>query len=190
MKLFFTLWSILCFQLCWAQTAEQTIFYTRNLDAFVGTWEYTFATDTFRVVFRKGILSTGLYGETLIGGYRHVQNGALKGDYTSGIPAIFLRDDFDEEDSRITVMADNGCTRPEGVPDWLSLFFKDMGTVHTTVSGRIYMLSPTQIQWKLWEDEGVYEEELPGFSVPEDIIMTKISDEWRLPLEGNLPIPR
>jgi hypothetical protein len=188
MKTFFTLLSILCFQFCLAQTAGQKISYTRDLDLYVGTWEYAAATDTFRIVLRKGILSTtGLYGETLIGGYRHVQNGVLMGDYTHGIPAQFLDKDYRDDDHQITICADNGCDSPNCTFNWLDVFFKDLGLGKGTTSGSIELISPTQIHWELEEDEGVYssdDEKIFGFSVPVDVVLVKISDSWRPPING------
>jgi hypothetical protein len=185
MKIFFTLLSILCFHLCLAQTAGQKMFYTRDLDLYVGTWEYATATDTFRIALRKGIYSTtDFYGETLIGGYRHVKNGVLMGDYTHGIPAQFLEKDYRDDDHQITIKADNGCLSPNCTFAWLDVFFKDLGLGKTTSRGSIEMISPTQIHWELEEREGIYSSEdgtILGFSVPVDVVLVKISDSWGPP---------
>ena len=182
MKLFFTLFSILCLHICLAQTANQKVRYTQNLDAYVGVWEYATATDTFRIVLKKGISSrTFSYSECLIGGYRYVKQNSLIGNYTQGpIPSVFLVDDFDESNSAITVQGTNAAVDPNMVnPNVIRIFFKDMGLGKTTQGGKMQLLSPTQAHWTLEDDiEGIYDVTEPpiyGFSVPVDIIMTRIS---------------
>jgi hypothetical protein len=180
MKIFYTLLSLLIFHAGLAQTANQIIFYSSNLDAYVGIWEYTSGADTFQIVVKKGTVSTpDLYYECLIGGYRYVKNGILMGDYTYGIPNQFLKKDFSKNDSTITVKLSNARYRLDLVnPNILSILFKDRGLNKMTQSGRIQLLSPIQIRWTLEDGEGVYAtlEEMPpiGFSVPTDIIMNKV----------------
>ncbi|MCL2098724.1 MAG: hypothetical protein FWH23_08225 [Bacteroidales bacterium] len=183
MKTIYTIACLLLMNAGLAQTTGQEVRETQNLDAYVGVWEYANATDTFRIVLRKGIESLPhSYSECLIGGYRYVKQGVLIGDYTQGaIPSQFLFKDFSVEDETITVLASNAHANPERInPNQLYVFFKDRGLGKTTTQGQILLLSPTQIRWILEESEGVYltEEDIPpaGFSVPTDVVMTKISD--------------
>jgi len=197
MKIFFILCGTLFFHVCLAQTSTQTVAYTNNLDAYVGTWEYATTTDTFRIVLRRGVVSIAyIYSESLLGGYRYVKNGVLIGDYTQGVPDQFLDKDFSEDDNSITINATNSCVHLEPIPpNELRLFFKDIGLGKTTGRGLIKLLSPTQIHWILKDREGLFSpDNVPplGFSVPEDVIMTKISDSWTpptLPLRPLLPLP-
>ncbi|MDR0295239.1 MAG: hypothetical protein LBH91_03480 [Prevotellaceae bacterium] len=180
MKIFYTLLSLLIFHAGLAQTANQTIAYTKNLKTYVGTWEYTSGADTFQIVVKKGILSTSNnYSECLIGGYRYVKDGILMGDYTQEIPNQFLKKDFSKNDSTITVMLSNARYRLDLVnPNILYVLFKDMGLGKIDSDCRVELLSPIQIRWTLEAGEGVYAtlEEMPpeGFSVPTDIIMNKV----------------
>ena len=173
-----------CLLLMNAGLAQKVVRETQNLDAYVGVWEYANATDTFRIVLRKGVQEAmpNSTNECLIGGYRYVKQGVLVGDYTKGIiPSQFLDKDWSKEDETITVKASNARSNPEWIdPNLLDLYFKDRGFNKWGGHSQIQLLSPTQIRWILEESEGVYltEEDVPpaGFSVPVDIVMTKISD--------------
>ena len=183
MKTIYTIACLLLMNAGLAQTTGQEVYETQNLDAYVGVWEYANATDTFRIVLRKGVkYMIHADSECLIGGYRYVKQGVLVGDYTKGIiPSQFLRKDGAKEDETITVMASNARSNPEWIdPNLLDLYFKDRGFNKWGGHSQIQLLSPTQIRWILEESEGVYltEEDIPpaGFSVPTDVVMTKISD--------------
>jgi hypothetical protein len=193
MKIFFTILGILFVYAGSAQTANQKVVQTKNLDAYAGTWEYATATDTFQVVIKKGIESrTFNYSECLIGGYRYVKNGVVVGDYTQGpIPSVFLQKDFKTTDKTITVLGSNAKNNPDWIdPNSIYIFFKDMGLDKTTQEAFMHLLSPTQIRWTLKESRGVYAtlEEMPpiGFSVPIDVIMNKVIPSPPTPLP---PLP-
>jgi len=198
MKTFFTLISILCVQLCMAQTASQTVYPTKNLNAYAGTWEYATATDTFRIVLIKGITSfSNSYDECLIGGYRYVKNGVVMGNYTQGtIPSVFQESDFSINNSAITVRGTNSAlTLAEVNPNVIRIYFKDMGLGKTTSEGQMQLLSPTQARWTLKDRRGVYvllpgeSPPVEGFSVPTDLVLTKIAD-GNPPAElGDPPLP-
>jgi hypothetical protein len=175
--------SIVCLYICLAQTANQTVYPTKNLDAYAGIWEYATATDTFRVVLKKGIESRPrTYYEVLIGGYRHVKNGVVVGDYTKGpIPSVFLNKDLSEGDEEITINGTNALSDPDRIdPNEIRILFKDRGLGKMTQSGRMTLLSPTQARWILKDDEGDYallpgeQPPIMGFSVPTDVIMNKV----------------
>ena len=156
------------------------------MHAYVGVWEYANATDTFRIVLRKGIKSLPYsYSECLIGGYRYIKQGIIIGDYTIGvIPSVFLRDDLiSEENENITIMGTNSFAFPDEIdPNFIRIFFKDRGLGKSASSGLMQLLSPTQARWILKDDEGDYallpgeQPPIMGFSVPTDVVMTKISD--------------
>ena len=170
---------------CGITAQEQAEFYTKNLDAYVGTWQYATATDTFRIVLKKGIESTRhSYCECLIGGYCHVKNGVLVGDYigAGNFPAQFLDKDIYMTDLSITVSGTNAFVNPNSIdPNRIRIHFKDIGLGKSTMKGQMLLLSPTQARWILKAGEAdiaLLPGEVPppvGFSVPKDVVMTKIS---------------
>jgi len=177
---------------------EQARLFTKNLDAYAGTWEYATATETFRVVLIKGVRSfSNSYAECLIGGYRYVKNGVVVADYTQGtIPSVFQESDLSINNSAITVKGTNAAlTLAEVNPNVIRIFFKDMGLGKTTSEGQMQLLSPTQARWTLKDERGIYallpgeSPPVEGFSVPTDVIMTKIAD-GNPPAElGDPPLP-
>ena len=186
MKIIFTLVSILCFHACLAQTSTQEVLYTKNLDDYVGTWQYATLTDTFQIAFRKGIRSLKhSYSECLIGGYRYVKNGILVADFTD-FPSKFSDKDFSKDDLSITVMGTNSKVNLDRVEsNKIRIFFKDRGLNKTGVGQMLLLRSATQAHWTLEDDEGnhiIWPGRAPwvdGFSVPTDVTLIKISDDYK-----------
>ena len=148
--------------------------YTANLEAYTGTWEYVAGQETFRIILNIGNEDTKwYYGACLIGDYYYTKNNSfIDNNWNPNIPAIYN----DLSRDTIFIYASNG--KYESVsyanPNELSMFFRDKQMKKRTLSGKIKLISPTQIQWILEDDEGDIDgwvEE--GFSVPTNVIMTK-----------------
>ncbi len=166
-------------------SAQTLTFYTENLDAYVGVWEYHTATDTFRILLKKGKIYNpdgNVRKEQVYGGHRYVKNRQVIADYTRGIASSRNRN------YEVTpISASNGAfTESEVNPNELGLSFNDKlkdkigyGTL-TLIPG-----NPAQLHWKIEfrndqmflilegdPEPVVYDD----WSVPKDIILTKISD--------------
>ncbi len=184
MKTVYTILGLLLFHACLAQNPTQKVYQTKNLDAYVGVWQYVSGTDTFQVALRKGIKSTRFsYSECLIGGYKYVKNGVIVYSHVQNFPSTFTNENFETFDMTIAIMGTNAFVDPNQIdPNEVRIFFKDRGLNKTTQSGLLILLSPSQARWTLKDDEGDFVylpgEIIPadGFSVPTDVVMTKISD--------------
>jgi hypothetical protein len=149
--------------------------YTKNLDAFVGIWEYKTKNELFRIVFIKGINDkTSLY-DCVIGGYLYIKNGDTIGDYTKNIP---VRVGSNTKD--ITILGTNSAYDSTHLnPNRIRLTFTDRKIGKTTWGfprNNFTLLSPTEASFKVFNNEGMDGEETPPeeFSVPVDVIMKKV----------------
>ncbi len=145
-----------------------------NLEAYTGVWEYVAGQETFRINLKIGIKDTKVsYGTCLIGDYYYTKNNSfIDNNLNPNIPAIYN----DLSRDTIFIYASNG--KYESVsyanPNELSMFFRDKQMKKRTASGKIKLISPTQIQWILEDDEGDIDDWVEeGFSVPTNVIMTK-----------------
>ena len=141
-------------------TAQKNVRPTKNLDSYEGTWIYQKNDIIFKIKLQKGQeawrndLINGLYG-----GYYLSVRGEVLENYMSGFPVYW---DFSKDPRPIRHFGGKGIT-----------------------GGYIQLLSPTKIRWKLDELTGIWNEtegdesisdaeRRPiGFSVPDDVIMTK-----------------
>jgi hypothetical protein len=158
-------------------------YFSKNLVAYVGTWEYRAGADVFRIVLKKD-KHYGFDGEYLneriYGGHVYIRDGEVASDCIQIVEESTTLD-FDI----MTISANNVEVDEEDVePNELRLAFKDriknkrgMGTL-TLILG-----APAQLHWKIMrEPEGAVllrpGEELrerdPTWSVPTDLILTKI----------------
>ncbi len=148
-----------------------------NLEAYQGTWEYISGNEIFRIYLKIGAKDTKVsYGICLLGDYFYSKGNVILSTYSvSDIPGIYS----DVSGNNTIIYASNG--KYESVkyanPNELHMFFYDKQLKKKVYSGKIQLISPTQIRWILKDDEGVYtsDEEWiePGFSVPTDVILTK-----------------
>ncbi|MDR0692649.1 MAG: hypothetical protein LBF69_06390 [Prevotellaceae bacterium] len=158
--------------------------FSKNLDAYVGTWEYRAGADVFRIVLKKDKDYhdyDGTYlNERIYGGHVYVRDGEVVSD------CIQIVEESTTFDYKImSISANNAELDEENVdPNELRLAFRDriknkrgMGTL-TLIPG-----TPAQLHWKIMrEPEGVVllkpGEELrerdPTWSVPKDVILTKV----------------
>lgn len=147
--------------------------FTNNLDAFAGTWEYKGTSEIFRIILKKGSENTRyVVGETLIGDYFYQKEGVVLDFYVENkIPLIIA-----DLTTGIVITATNGAVNPEKVnPNRLYMNFRDKRFNKETGSGELVFISTTKIHWKIEEDEGPVDENfIDGFSVPTDVILTKV----------------
>jgi len=147
--------------------------YTKNLNAYIGIWEYNNGSDVFRISLKKVNEDIPVsIGECLIGDYYYQKNGVLLDSYVeSQIPIIYNN----ITRSEVVIYATNGKYNVNYVdPLKLRVNFNDKRLNKFTGSGSIEFISPTQIRWVLKDDEGdYYEDPIMGFSVPTNVIMTK-----------------
>jgi len=151
--------------------------FTINLEAYTGTWKYVSSNEGFRFTFINGTEDTDIsYGSCLIGDYYYSKNNMVLDTYSiNSIPTIYS----DLTRKTIIIFATNG--KFESVnfanPNELYMHFYDKQFKKKVYSGKIQLISPTQIRWILRDDEGVYTSDEKwvesGFSVPTDVIMTK-----------------
>jgi hypothetical protein len=145
-----------------------------NLEAYTGVWEYVAGQETFRINLKIGIKDTKVsYGTCLIGDYYYTKNNSfIDNNWNPNIPAIY--NDLSRE--TITIYASNGKSGSVSRVNSndLYMYFRDKQMKKRTASGKIKLISPTQIQWILEDDEGDIDDWVEeGFSVPTNVIMTK-----------------
>ena len=168
-------------------TAQEVAeYFTANLDAYTGIWEYADDTCTFRIYLKKG-KSYYHYGplshEKVYGGHYIARNGIVITDLKEAVKQA-----IEEPQIGMTLSASNFEYEENLVnPNVLRFVFGDDlkdkmgGGLLTLISG-----NPMQLRWQiLKESERVYYWEVgvdpepvihEGWTVPEDVILTKISD--------------
>jgi hypothetical protein len=159
-------------------------YFSKNLDAYVGTWECSKGADIFRIVLKKdnhiAVHNGTFLNERIYGGHLYIRDGQLISDC---IPAVLASTTFDSK--TMSISANNAELDEEDVDaNELRLNFRDrlknkigLGTL-TLIPG-----APAQLHWKIMrEPEGAVilkaGEELrvkdPTWSVPTDLILTKV----------------
>jgi len=164
------------------ETYSQRQICTKNIDAYVGIWEYKSTTEIFRIIINKSTIDIAdFFADCLLGDYYYKKNNVVVNDYDSGknIPSTYTR----ETSSNVIIYATNAfhCEREDRVTgNSLRMSFRDEYLNKHTASGEIHLLSPNSIRWILEEEEGEYVGEAPplGFSVPTDVIMTRVSEPY------------
>ena len=164
-------------------------YYTKNLDAYVGTWEYVSDSCTFRIYLKKGIsyynmMTKDIRGEKVYGGHYIERNGVVITDLEAATQAAT------EDNSSMTISATNWKEVETMVtPNVLTLAFSDV-LKDKGGSGKLTLIpgNPAQLRWQITETderiiiwvEGVDPEpvEYEGWTVPEDVILTQISNSW------------
>ena len=175
--------AILIFMLCLnvslivGQGIVKRQIFPTNLETYLGTWEYTSGNEVFRVYLKIGTLDSKVsFGTCVIGDYFYSKNNVVLDSYTiSNIPIIYK----DFSGNEVIIFASNG--KFESVnyanPNELNMFFYDKKRKKKVYRGMIQLISCTQIRWILRDDEGDYDGDNwvePGFSVPTNVVMTKI----------------
>lgn len=156
------------------------VFSQANYDAFVGTWSYQENDTVFKIRLQKGTItnSSETY-DAVFGGYSLSVRGILKEHYIQAMPMSW--------NYKTPAPQCNIYIKAFSVSaDYLGFTFYDQRKQHADGKGipcgRMDLIAPNKLHWKLNEYEGLWwlyegtEEGLPalrGFSVPDDVIMTK-----------------
>ena len=148
---------------------------TKNLDAYVGTWQYIHETETLKITLRKvPENSTFSYGECLVGNYYYKKGNTVLDPFTD---ADIPTESNDATWKTIIIFATNFIDKAGVCEKELAVMFRDKRKKKST-TGRIDLLSPIQIKWVINEVEGVYsdDEAIPedGFSIPVGVVLTKV----------------
>jgi hypothetical protein len=159
-------------------------YFSKNLDAYVGTWEYRLGADVFRIVLKKDKEYDDYDGrylnERIYGGHVYIRDGEVVSDC---IQIVEESATFDDE--TMSISANNVELDEEDVkPNELRLGFRDR-LKNKTGLGTLALIpgAPAQLHWKIIrKTEGVYllkaGESLPVFdsawSVPTDVVLTKV----------------
>ena len=157
-------------------------FSQNNYDPFVGTWVYQKNDTVFKIKLQKG---TVVYKSVLndneieiFGGYSLSVRGALIEDYLKPLPASWAPN----TKAPLFNIYINAYTDK---PGFLGFTFYDQRIKHVDNSGipkgEMHLIAPNKLHWILNEKEGLLWRvegtdipyELKGFSVPENVIMTK-----------------
>jgi hypothetical protein len=155
-------------------SAQQEYMASKNLVPFEGIWEYKTANETFTIVLYKGFMITNhLKSEQVHGGYKYIKNNTIIGDYIVSASNIYT--------NSMAIWGDNSGNIPS---DAIYGYFKDK---KLDKEGEFMLtLSPgktNEARWQLFDVESVYfidnngisNAPPEGFSVPADVVMTKIS---------------
>lgn len=165
-----------------------SVFSQANYDAFVGTWIYQNNDSIFKIKLQKGT-RVGHFAshKNIFGGYYLSVNGVTKEDYIKTMPSILNNGTPPENNIYLTA---SGAT-----PNIIGFIFYDQRKQHFNgrglLGGVMELIAPNKLHWTLNEKEGVWEYtegdlidtdiELPeatfiGFSVPTDVILTKVEE--------------
>lgn len=158
------------------------VFSQANYDAFVGTWIYQKNDTVFKIRLQKGIMYyySGRVRTVMFGGYSLNVKSVFIEDYIKPIPEKWFERESTAPSNNIFIEA------VSDTPDYLSFTFYDQRKQHADGKGlscgSMDLITPNKLHWKLNEYEGLWwryegtEEGVPalrGFSVPDDVIMTK-----------------
>jgi hypothetical protein len=159
-------------------------YFSKNLDAYVGTWEYREGTEVFRIILKKDRDYDDYDGtylnERIYGGHLYIHDGEVISDCIQ-----MVGESTSLDYKTMSISANNAEIDEEDVDaNELRLVFRDrlknktgLGTF-TLIPG-----APAQLHWKIIrKTEGVYilaaGESLPvvdpTWSVPTDVILTKV----------------
>ena len=178
---------LLCCLICTATNAQPTKF-TKNLDAYVGTWEYSSATCTFRIYLKKGksYANKGgtFWNEIVYGGHYIAYNGIVITDMEA---AVKRATDQTRTENEMNIVASNAKEKENQVnPNVLTFSFRDdlkdkRGTGKLTLTPG----NPAKLRWQILKTSEkiillLDGEPMPvihqGWTVPEDVVLTKIYD--------------
>lgn len=158
-----------------------------NFDSYVGTWIFQNNDTVFKIKLQKGMVvfaNDNTESPAIFGGYSLSVKGIMKENYIApqlpfrwdpDVPApslhiFIIGDDYDATRLKVKFF-DQRMKHVEGEGLW---------------AGRMKLIAPNKLHWTLNEDEGRwwavegrsgYQYEKKGFSVPADVIMTKVDDQ-------------
>lgn len=165
-----------------------SVFSQANYDSFVGTWIYQNNDSIFKIKLQKGTW-VGHFAshENIFGGYYLSVNGVIKEDYIKTMPSIL--DNGTPPENNVYLIAGGA------PPNIVGFVFYDQRKQHFNggglLGGKMELITPNKLHWTLNEKEGIWDYTegdlgdtdmvLPdatpiGFSVPIDVIMTKVEE--------------
>ena len=157
-----------------AKAQTKTLLRSQNLESFVGTWQYISGNEVFRVVLVKGRLDIkDEYGDYLLGGYYYSKNGVVLYDCTQNIPTVYT-DASSDFYTGPAISGTNGSYSIERITPnrarlWLNDYLYDKwGQVFFTLQ------SATSARFELKEVWGKDPDWPDGFSIPTDVVLTKV----------------
>lgn len=157
-------------------------FYTKNLEAYKGTWVYQSNDTIFKIVLQKGpiVYPDGVAIDGLLGGYFLSVKRVTLDNYLSPLPTCWK---YPTKPNNLYIWATNYSPNERDVdPNSLRFIFWDQKKRHYDgngiMAGTINLLPPNKIRWILDEIEGIratidQTADPIGFSVPTDVIMIK-----------------
>jgi len=173
---------------------EQADFFTANLDAYVGTWEYKNDTCTFRIYLKKGksYYRKGgpLMEEMVFGGHYIERNGVVITDLEAATKVAT------DAGGIMTIYASNAREEENQVdPNVLTLGFRD-ALKDKGGSGKLTLIpgDPAKLHWQILKTDErriilVDGAPMPvihlDWTVPTDVFLTKIYDTI-----GPPPVPK
>jgi hypothetical protein len=155
-----------------------------KIDKYVGVWEWVSGNSKFQIILSKQKLQrvkkvndivTYYYGDVLVGWHCYVKNGQTIENSMDKVCTHYTT--WDDADGNSTLMG--GASRDA----YTEIFFNDL-TKNKWGKARLEMLpcKTNEARWTLKETHGDLviiipdKPEIPkGFSVPTDVVMTKIS---------------
>jgi len=177
----------LCCSVCIYTNAQPTRF-TKNLNAYTGTWEFQSDTCTFRLYLKKGksysCKGCPLANEMVFGGHYIERNGVVLTDLEA---ATKIATDQTRTENGMTIVAANQEPEEHLVnPNVLTFVFGDR-LKDKKGSGELTLIpgSPMQLRWHIQNrSEKIFLRIVgdpdpiihQGWTVPTDVILTKIAD--------------
>ena len=167
-----------------ALTAQNNLSYdpSKNLEAYVGTWEYRSGAELFQVTFVMGTrYGVSFYSKCVIGGYLYTKNGQTIADYLSPISTVWNLKT--QAEGYVKIMGTNALMQmyeADITPNEIRIYFYDDVYKKYTFRGSFTLMGVNAARWVLKNDEGEYEaSEAPSsaFSVPTNVVMKKIESE-------------
>ena len=165
-----------------------SVFSQAKYDSFVGTWIYQNNDSIFKIKLQKGTW-VGYFAshKNIFGGYYLSVNGVVKEDYIKTMPSVL--NNGTPPENNVYLIAGGA------PPNIVGFVFYDQRKQHFNggglLGGAMELIAPNKLHWTLNEKEGIWDYTegdlgdtdmvLPdatpiGFSVPIDVIMTKVEE--------------
>lgn len=127
--------------------AQKKYIKSKDLDTFVGTWEYKTATETFTIEFRKSLFETDhSKREQVHGAYKYIKNKIVLSDYLNMMSNTYTLD--------MPIAAENSGDTPGNMLYGIvqdKKLDKEGVLFFTLVAGKT-----DEARWQLMEAEGAY----------------------------------
>ncbi len=145
-----------------------------NYDFYIGTWLYETSNEKFTMKTKKfDYYFLGKMYYVVLGTFRYEKNGSVIFDNLNNLPNASMEND------NITIVFQNESDL-SSTQTHQSLSFRLDDPITGYASGRskvqIVSTDPAKISWTLNFDEGVYyEDDIIGFSIPMNMVLTRVN---------------